>query len=142
MTDWRQELVGKFVWHHQLGIAGVVAAAHGPGEYVDAQGRNVADPVVEFEDGSSAVASDDRQHLFRPMSRNAAMLHELSTKVVADAVELLAKHAAAYGLDVRLSALAISNVVARQGRLLRAVADKRDPPGSPDEIVPLKAEST
>jgi hypothetical protein len=145
MTTWQEDLVGKFVWNPLFGYAGVVAKAHGPGEYVPVANDEqrmlnhepspVPAPVLEFEDGTSLVASDDRRENFRPMSRNAAMLHELATKVVADTTMLLAEHAKAYGLDPSTAAFVVSQVLTRQARALKKVQDqqpKKEPDGPPE----------
>jgi len=128
---WREELVGKFVWNPTLGFAGVVAKVYGAGEFEDSNERKVAAPVLEFEDGTTSVASDDRRESFRPMSRNAALTHELATKVVADGARLLAAHAHAYGLDAKLAALIISVAMSRQARVLRALAERKEPDEAP-----------
>jgi hypothetical protein len=141
MSDWRGDLVGKFVWNPVIGFAGVVTKVWGPGEYEGPDGRKVAAPVLEFEDGTSSVASDDRQSNFQPMSRNAALLHELSTRVVADGARLLATHAHAYGLDAKVSALIVSLVLARQARVLKALADRKEPDDEPPAADPPKLPS-
>jgi hypothetical protein len=126
MSTWQQDLVGKFVWATQLGVMGVVAKAHGPGEYADARGRKVTAPVLELEDGQSCVADDARQRDFEPMSKSAALLMELGTRVVADATRLLADHARAYGLAPKVSALVVSTVLAGQARILKQLADRKE----------------
>jgi hypothetical protein len=143
VTTWQEELQGKFVWNPQLGFAGVVAKAHGPGEYrpkandqqrmVDSEPTPVPAPVIEFEDGTSMVASDDRRANFQPMTKSAAMLHELATKVVQDSTLLLAEHAKAYGLGPKVSALVIGQVLARQARALRKVQDVKEVADGPEE---------
>jgi hypothetical protein len=126
VMSWQKELEGKFVWCPRTGLVGVVKKAWEEKSYVDFNRRVVPHPVIEFEDGSSAVARDEDQRSFQPMSKNAALLYELSTKVTSDTVRLLADHARGYGLDARTSATIISAVVMRQGRVLKALADRRD----------------
>jgi hypothetical protein len=141
VSEWQKELEGKFVWCPRTGLVGVVKRAWAAGSFVDANRNVVAHPVLEFEDGSSAVARDEDRSGFQPMSRNAALLHELSTRVVADSSKLLADHARGYGLDAKISALVISQVLMRQGRVLRALADRRDdePQVPPSPAAPAAA---
>ena len=72
MSDWRDELVGKFVWCPDRGVAGLVSQVHQPGAYVDFNGRRVEHHVVEFESGDTVVAKDELRPDFQPMDRKMA----------------------------------------------------------------------
>lgn len=131
--SWQEALEGKFVWCPRTGLVGVVKKVWAARSYVDFNRALVPHPVIEFEDGSSAVARDEDQGAFQPMTKNAALLYELSTKVTSDTARLLADHARGYGLDAKMSATIISSVLLRQGCVIKAVADRRDDePQGPD----------